>query len=95
MDTSEKKIDEMAKAEEWSYTFNLAKNSYQLIHAALLPGHMSQAAHDTMVCHGKIMENIIKKVDEFTDTDAIKTFRNLIGIEDEKDDKTQGTTKNN
>jgi len=85
MENKDETIDEMELAVHKATAFILSKKSYELLHKCQVPGYLSQEIFETMQNHGKIMEAIVKGVDEFKDIEAVKTFKDLIGIKDKND----------
>jgi len=90
--TAEKEnTGEMKLAKDRAEAFNLSHNSYELIHGSQFSGHMSKRVFETMTAHLMVMQNLVSSVDDFTDVEAIETFKGLIEIKEEPDgEKVEG-----
>lgn len=70
-------------AQDRAEAFNLSKHSYDLLHQMSFPGYLSQNVAHTMKAHEKVMKQIVAMVDEFTEVEAIKVFKELVGLKEE------------
>lgn len=73
-------VDEMKLAQDRASAFNLAKDSYELLHEMTCPGYLSQRVFNAMNAHKKIMHRVIEMVDEFKNPEAIMAFKELVGL---------------
>ena len=78
-------MDEMKIAKDRAEAFNLSHHSYELIQGSQFPGHMSKQVFETMTAHLMVMQNLVSSVDDFTDVEAIKAFKDLIDLKEETD----------